>query len=269
MAPPITVLTVTRRIETLDECIDSVQGQEYDGRLVHEFLIDGNDGIMETLASRAGGARIPIRWRLAPRGPGDVDGPARLAVLRNQAVSLADSDYVAFLDDDNRWETHHLQSLWSTIVDHRVDIAHSERKLFHSDGRPYLTPEFPWGRDSLSRRAIYAYCLEAGIMEPSSNVVHDRFEMRFTWIDLGEWLFRREFLVANPFESKYSLWDWYNLTVEDQSLPRAIFESGLSVASTGQSTLHYFLGGYTTKFEGDGVVWRRPQEQPVADPAVG
>jgi glycosyltransferase involved in cell wall biosynthesis len=263
MAPLITVLTVTRRIETLDRCIDSVQRQEYDGPILHQFVVDGNEDIVSYLTERSLSSRVPICWSFVPRSSDDADGPARLAVLRNTVVKLAESDYVAFLDDDNRWEPGHLQALWSIITAEGVDIAHSERQLFHNDGSPYLTAEFPWGRDEVSRRAIYAYCLEAGVMERGSNVVHDRFEMRFTWIDLGEWLFRRDFLIANPFETRYSLWDWYNLNVEDQSLPRAIFESGLSVASTKQATLHYFLGGYTTKFEGDGVVWRRPDARPV------
>lgn len=267
MAPLITVLTVTRRMEALDRCINSVQDQEYGGPLVHQFVVDGNDSIVSHLAKQAKDSRVPIQWTYMPRTAADSDGPARLAVLRNKAVELAESNYVAFLDDDNRWEPVHLQSLWSTITDHRVDIAHSERKLFHQDGSPYLSEEFPWGRDELSRRAIYAYCLVAGIMERGSNVVHDRLEMRFTWVDLGEWLFRRNFLLANPFETHYSLWDWYNLNVEDQSLPRAIFESGLSIGSTKQATLHYFLGGYTTKFEGDGAVWRRPEPQSAAGTA--
>jgi glycosyltransferase involved in cell wall biosynthesis len=267
MAPLITILTVTRRIEALDRCIDSVQNQHYDGPLVHQLVVDGNEAITSHLAKRAKDSRIPIQWLYVSRDVHDSDGPARLAVLRNQAVELAESEYVAFLDDDNEWEPTHLHSLWSTIEEQSVDIAHSERKLFHHDGSPYLTEEFPWGRDEVSRRAIYAYCLEAGIMERGSNVVHDRMEMRFTWIDLGEWLFRREFLIANPFETRYSLWDWYNLNVEDQSLPRAIFESRLSVASTKQSTLHYFLGGYTTKFDGDGVVWRRPESPSPAGSA--
>lgn len=204
MAPLITVLTVTRRIEALDRCIDSIQEQTYDGPIVHRFVVDGNDEIVTHLTNRALSSRIPILWTFMSRGFGDTDGPARLAVLRNAAVKLAGSDYVAFLDDDNRWEPIHLQSLWSTIVAESVDIAHTERKLFHHDGSPYLIPEFPWCRDEVSRRAIYTYCLEAGIMERGSNVVHDRFEMRFTWVDLGEWLFRRDFLLANPFETRYS-----------------------------------------------------------------
>lgn len=161
MAPLITVLTVTRRIEALDRCIDSIQEQTYDGPIVHRFVVDGNDEIVTHLTNRALSSRIPILWTFMSRGFGDTDGPARLAVLRNAAVKLAGSDYVAFLDDDNRWEPIHLQSLWSTIVAESVDIAHTERKLFHHDGSPYLIPEFPWCRDEVSRRAIYTFILTA------------------------------------------------------------------------------------------------------------
>ncbi|MGH3926016.1 MAG: glycosyltransferase family 2 protein, partial [Pseudonocardiaceae bacterium] len=156
MAPLITVLTVTRRIEALDRCIDSVQVQVYDGPIVHQFVVDGTEEIVTHLTERALSSRIPIRCAFMPRSSGDADGPARLAVLRNAAVHLAESDYVAFLDDDNQWESHHLRSLWSTIVAEGVDIAHTERKLFNQDGSPYSASEFPWGRDEVSRRAIYA-----------------------------------------------------------------------------------------------------------------
>jgi hypothetical protein len=83
------------------------------------------------------------------------------------------------------------------------------------------------------------------------------FEMRFTWIDLGEWLFPPTFLIEHPFHTSYTAWDWYNISVEDRELPRAIYESGLRVVSTRKATLNYYLGGYTNLYEGGGLVWQR------------
>jgi glycosyltransferase involved in cell wall biosynthesis len=219
-------------------------------------VVDDNPAALAVLN---GPSRVPVEVLHERRGPGDNDGPTRLAALRNIGVRRAGQQYIAFLDDDNAWEPHHLESLWSAIRASGADIAHSQRRLFEADGRPYTREEFPWGRDALTRRAIYAYCLEAGIMSPRSDIVRDRLEMRFTWVDLGEWLFPPSFLEQHPFETQYDAWEWFNITVEDKDLPRAIFQSGLRVVATEEPTLHYYLGGYTNTFEGNGVVWRNPQ----------
>jgi hypothetical protein len=222
----------------------------------HVVVVDGDPRVSQAIDDE--GSSYPLEVIFVPRSAGDADGPARLAVLRNLAAEAAGAGFVAFHDDDNTWEADHLSSLWHTRIDEGVHIVHSERKVFESNGEPYLRPEFPWGRDVSTRRAIYAYCLEAGIMEGGSNVMRDRFEMRFTWIDIGEWLFPPGFLIEYPFQTSYTAWDWYNISVEDRELPRTIYESGLRVASTRKATLNYYLGGYTNVYEGDGLVWRRP-----------
>lgn len=252
---PITVLTVTRRAECLSRCVLSVRSQDYDGPVRHLFVVDGNPDCSRTLR----GCEVPdedVVYR--ERGPNDTDGPNRLAVLRNLAVDLAGDTWIAFLDDDNRWEPAHLRSLWAAIVDDGADIAYSQRQMFEADGSPYLREEFPWARSEVDRRAVYAYCVVAGIMSRGSNVVRDRLEMHFSCVDLGEWLFPPGFLRAHPFSSDYRAWEWQNIVVEDRDLPRAVFNSGLTVAATGEPTLHYFMGGYTNSAAGSSVRWEKP-----------
>jgi glycosyltransferase involved in cell wall biosynthesis len=263
--PLITVLTVTRRPENLPNCIRSVRAQTYHGPIRHLLVVDDNEDCRD-VARREGVPDDDVLYQF--RGPSETDGPARLAGLRNRAVSTAGDTWIAFLDDDNRWEASHLRSLWAAVVDIGADLAHSQRKIYEADGSPFLRAEFPWGRDELTRRAVYAYCLVAGIMSPGSNVLRDQMGMRFTWIDLGEWLFPPGFLQANPFGTTYDAWDWYNISVEDRDLPRAVFNSGMRVAATGQPTLHYFMGGYTNSTHGASVYWRRPPEGGSADEAA-
>lgn len=255
--PLITVMTVTRRAEQLSRCLRSVREQDYSGAIRHLILVDANDDCL-AVAREEGVPDDDIIYRT--RGPQDVDGPVRLAALRNLIVQLAGDTWMTFIDDDNLWAPNHLRSLWSTILDTDADLAYSQRLMFEADGRAYLRDEFPWGRDEATRRAVYAYCVAAGIMIPGSNVMRDRMGMRFTWIDLGEWLFPPGFLAANPFATDYDDWDWYEISVEDRDLPRAVHKSGLKVAATGQPTLHYFMGGYTNSAEGSGVYWRKPQD---------
>jgi glycosyltransferase involved in cell wall biosynthesis len=259
----ITVLTVTRRPQHVARFIESIAAQDFDGIVRHVIVVDGDPRVCQAINDA--GTPYSLEVIFVPRSASDADGPARLAVLRNVAAEAASTGFVAFHDDDNTWEVDHLSSLWQTRINEGADIVHSERKVFESDGEPYLRSEFPWGRDVLTRRAIYAYCLEAGIMEHGSNVMHDRFEMRFTWIDLGEWLFPATFLIEHPFQERYTAWDWYNISVEDRELPRAIYDSGLRVASTRKATLNYYLGGYTNVYEGDGLIWRCPD---VSHPTI-
>src|SRR5215472_2291658 len=159
--PLITVLTVTRRAEHLSRCIHSVRDQNYRGSVRHLLVVDDKEDCCE-IARREGVPDENVVFQ--GRGPGDADGPSRLAELRNLAVKVAGDTWMAFLDDDNRWEADHLRSLWKSISDNGAGLAHSQRKIYEADGSPFLRAEFPWGRDELTRRAIYAYCIVAGIM---------------------------------------------------------------------------------------------------------
>lgn len=261
----ITVLTVSRRVQFLSRCVGSVRGQSCTGPVRHLFVVDDNPAAESELASLG----IPDEDVVAvPREPSDRTGPARLATLRNLAVRSAGGGWLVFLDDDNAWEPDHLESLWDAVEASGADLAHSQRMMFGADGSPYLRPEFPWGRDELTRRAVYAYCLEAGIMSRGSNVMRDRLEMRFTWVDLGEWLFCPGFLEANSFTAEYGAWEWFNVSVEDRDLPMAVFNSGLKVVATGRPTLHYFLGGYTNT-GASGLVWGNPAGEAMPGWASG
>lgn len=259
--PLITVMTVTRRAEQLSRCLRSVRAQDYRGPVRHLLVVDANEDC-RAVAREEGVSEDDIVYQA--RGPEDVDGPVRLAALRNLIAELAGDCWMTFIDDDNEWEPSHLRSLWSTVAENSADLAYSQRLMFEADGSPYLREEFPWGRDDATRKAVYTYCIAAGIMSPGSNVMRDRLGMRFTWVDLGEWLFPPGFLAANPFNTRYDAWDWNEIAVEDRDLPRAVHNSGMKVAATGQPTLHYFMGGYTNSAEGASVYWRKPQHEESA-----
>lgn len=257
---PISVLTVTRRTATLARCLASVAEQEYGGPLEHLIVIDDQPAVRELLDRT--GTRPGTEVCYASRGPSDVDGPDRLARLRNLAVERARNPYIAFLDDDNAWEAGHLSSLSATLGRPGVDIAHTERKMFDGDGLPYTVPEFPWCRDPALRREIYQTYVELDIVTPGSNVFRDRLRMPYSCVDLGEWLFPREFLAEHPFEGTYSTEDWQTVVVEDAKLAGEIKDSGLAVESTGRPTLHYYLGGYSNNYaESAPIYWQRPDRE--------
>lgn len=254
--PGISVLTITRRCNALERCLESVARQDYAGAIEHVIVADDQPQVhhlLRQVTSRAARTIISI-----PREPGDVNGPVRLAALRNRAVTFAGHELVAFLDDDNIWDPSHLSSLQSLLTATRADLVHSERLLFTSDRQPYLCPEYPWARNSEERRKIYEEYVQVGIMARSSHRLRDRMGMAHSCVDLGEWLFPRPFLLAHPFESTYSASDWERIIVEDAKLSRSIAASGAKIVSTGQPTLRYFLGGYSNNFSEDAsIYWRR------------
>lgn len=253
--PGISVLTVTRRCNALGRCLESVGCQDYAGAIEHVIVADDQPQVhhlLRQVTARAARTIINI-----PREPGDVDGPVRLATLRNRAVTFAGHELVTFLDDDNVWDPSHLSSLQSLLTATRADLVHSERLLFTSDGRPYLCPEYPWARDPDERRKIYKEYVQVGIMARGSHRLRDRMGMTHSCVDLGEWLFPCPFLLAHPFEPTYSISDWQRIIVEDAKLSRSIAASGAKIVSTGQPTLRYFLGGYSNNFfEDAGIYWR-------------
>jgi glycosyltransferase involved in cell wall biosynthesis len=254
---PISVLTVTRRTATLPRCLASVTGQDHSGPIEHLIVIDDRPEVRELLENTEQRPGTEIVY--ASRGPSDVDGPDRLARLRNLAVQRARHPFIAFLDDDNAWEPDHLSSLAATVIRSGADIAHTERKMFDNDGVPYVLPEFPWSRDPLLRREIYQTYAELGIVTPGSNVFRDRLRMPYSCVDLGEWLLPRDFLEKHPFEGTYSTDDWQTIVVEDGKLAEEIKGSGLAVESTHRPTLHYYLGGYSNNFsESAPIYWQRP-----------
>jgi len=259
-APPVAVVTVTRRPNVLRRCLASVNAQDYQGTLRHVILSDACPNVARTIEESGG--RVSVEYDDVPRDNDDSDGPGRLGYLRNAAVAKAGSDHVVFLDDDNEWEGDHVSSLVDCI-NGGWDIAHSQRQLFLHDGEPYLIEEFPWGRDERTRRAVYAYCLEAGIMSRGSHIMRDRLEMRFSWVDLGEWIFPPGFLLDHPFQTTFGAWEWFHIDVEDRALPRAVFDSGLSVTCTEKPTLRYYLGGYTNNYGERDIRWQPPGVDPT------
>ncbi len=256
MHPGISVLTVTRRCHALERCVESVARQDYAGAVEHVIVTDDQPWVHPPLGQLTSCATRTIIS--VPREPGEVDGPARLATLRNRSVTFAGRELVVFLDDDNTWDPSHLSSLQSLMVTTRADLVHSERLLLTSDGQAYLCPEYPWARDPEERRKIYEEYVRVGVMARGSHRLRDRMDMAHSCVDLGEWLFPRPFLMAHPFESAYSVRDWEQIIVEDAKLSRNIATSGARIFSTGRPTLNYFLGGYSNNFsENASIYWHR------------
>ncbi|HET9015583.1 MAG TPA: glycosyltransferase family A protein [Thermomicrobiaceae bacterium] len=264
MLPSVTVITITRgRPALLGRAVASVRAQTYAGPVTHRILVDDCPATASMLAEASDSSGVALEWRLVPRGLHDLDGPSRLARLRNQAVRDSASDYVAFLDDDNEIEPDHLDSLVGRARDTGSHAVHSWRRLFLADGAPYLEARLPWKRDRDEGARIYQDLCGRGVFQPGSNVARDRADPKghpdpTRTVDMGEWLFDRALLLEIPFCEHYSHQDWLDVIPEDYKLLRSLIEHDVRIASTGLPTLRYYLGGYSNAFSPDArpaTVW--------------
>jgi glycosyltransferase involved in cell wall biosynthesis len=264
---PITVVTITRgRPELLARAMGSVAAQDYSGPIVHRVVVDDAPelyaDVQRTLPSTPAGPREQV-WVFATRTEGETSGPARLARLRNRAVRAATTRLVAFLDDDNEFEPHHLSSLVDCMAQTGAAAVHSHRRLFLRNGTPYIEHRMPWKRDRREGRAVYEELREMHVFIHGSNVIRDR--ARHTWqndavrmVDTSEWLFERDLLLRVPFCEEYSYEDWVEVRPEDNKLVRALVAAGVTIACTHMPSLRYYLGGYSNTFPP-----RRPGRTPL------
>lgn len=251
-AVAVTVVTITRtRPALLARALASAQTQSPPGGFEHLVVADDCEDTHALLRGR----ELPgnVRWLLAGRGPGEVSGPGRSSRLRNMAVRISESPWIAFLDDDNEWEPDHLTSLLECArrTGHRA--VHSQLRMFHPDGTPYLEQLDPWTADEDAARAEYARMRARGVVAPGTCVRRDRLDPLgapdpVVSVDTGEWLLARELLLRMPFRDDFDAADEAARTGEDDKLAADLRRAREPVSCTGLPTLRYYLGGYSNNF---------------------
>ncbi|MFC5154192.1 glycosyltransferase family A protein [Streptomyces amakusaensis] len=246
-------MTITRtRPGLLGRAIDSAGRQLLPQGFEHLIVVDD---CPETYAFlRRPGALPPhAGWLLAARGPHDVSGPGRSSRLRNMAVRISRSPWITFLDDDNEWEPGHLASLLECAERTGHRAVHSQLRMVHPDGSPFLDPRDPWSEDHEKGRAEYERMLAKGVVERGTCVRRDRLDPLgvpdpVISVDTGEWLLARELLLRIPFRDDFDAHDEAGRVGEDDKLAMALRESREPVSCTGLPTLRYYLGGYSNNF---------------------
>ncbi|GHE70203.1 hypothetical protein GCM10018785_43380 [Streptomyces longispororuber] len=245
----ITVVTLTRyRPVLVQRAMRSVRAQAVDVPVRHLVLIDDSEETRAALSAVAGefpGCEI----RYVPREPHEKSGPGRSSRLRNLGVRLADSTWIAYLDDDNEWTPDHLQSLLDCAREHGSRAVYSEVGLLDKDGAPYLEPRWPWANSVTEAERMYAEYVAKGVCVPGSNVIKDRPGTFDVPVDTSAWLLARELLLDVPFEEEFSADDAEGLVSEDDKLYYRLVRGGEPMACTGRATLRYYLGGYSNSGE--------------------
>jgi glycosyl transferase family 2 len=268
----ITVVTLTRkRVQLLRRAIESVRSQDYTGRIIHFVLIDNCPETAEYLqlvGSRASRTIVPQfrarELRESVEGCVGIDWVyPHIARMLNFAVRNVNSRWIAFLDDDNEYESNHLSTLVDCAQVNSCSAVHSLRKIYFSDGMPYLTKRFPWCADASESHRIYDLLCAKGVWLRNSNILRDRAgpsglapfrnstilssQDPVFLVDTSAWLIERELLLKYPVPEEFSSEEIGNSTAPDDKLLQLFLENGVRIVSTGLPTLRYYLGGISNQ----------------------
>lgn len=247
----LTVIVLTRRrMHLLGRALRSLAAQR-DMALSAIVVVDECQPSVEYLEALppSFGAIRSLKWVHVRREQGERSGPARIARLRETAVSRVATSWSAFLDDDNVLEREHFPTLLQCAVHNPAPAAHSWRSLWTRDGRPYpLSGRHPWCRDPHAASRLFTQYEAAGIYRWHSHIVRDQVVPHCrsrSMVDTSEWILRTPFLIEMGFCQEYTVEDWQLGRTEDSKLLDQIVEQGVPIPSTCRPTLRYYLGGYS------------------------
>jgi len=127
----VTVVTPTIGSAKLKDAIESVSKQTY-GNINHLLVVDGEKYIKDVLEIISSFEYNPnIKTLVLPY---NIGGNGYYGHRVYAAIGhLVNSDYVAFLDEDNWYEPSHIESLVNCIEDGRNDFVYSYRNIWNVD----------------------------------------------------------------------------------------------------------------------------------------
>ncbi len=248
----VVILSKGSRETWLKIAIDSVCKQEYLGPISILIIGDGYYPHNLSLYHRQDGLSLEIAF--LSNYYSELPTVSRVARLRNEALSLTKSPLVCFLDDDNWWESNHLETLYELIIATDLPAVHSWRRLVDTEGRPWSPRFFPWLPLGVENQRVYTILTEGGLMYPKSPVVRDQVsfivdDKDYGMVDMGEWLFKTKFLRNLGFDTEYTQKELKKRITEDDKLLTRIREMNIIPESTCIATLNYRCGGYSNPVE--------------------
>lgn len=269
----IGVVTVTRgRPELLKRAMASVYAQDFAGEITHVIVIDDDPDALPAVRAAPVRPGLAVTGLLVTRPPAEIDEPPgdrrrvypRLARLLNAGARFCRAAWIAILDDDNAYEPQHLSSLYACAQANRARAVHSGRRLFWSDGSPYLDEKWHTVSDPEEGERIYDLMCERGIRIRGTNILLDRAdpagpsssfrsssvvrpEDPIFLVDENVWLMRRDLILEYPVPEAYTEEDYQTNTAPDDKFLQALLINGIRLYSTGQPTVRYYLGGISNQ----------------------
>lgn len=134
--PSVVVLTPTTGDPTLEEAIESVLNQDYNGKLHHHIVIDGKEHNREfyirqkKFENHPKKDNIKLTWLEDNVGKNGFYGHRVYAAFPH----LLNYDYIFFLDQDASYEPNHVSSMMKELLDNHWNFSYSLRKIFDRNG---------------------------------------------------------------------------------------------------------------------------------------
>ncbi len=225
----VTIITPTIGSDYLPKNIDSVQMQNFSGKLTHLIVVDGAEkaDIVEDKMSFAAfnnkeGFRHLINKCVLPE---NVGGKGFYGHRVYAAFSfLINTDAVIFLDEDNWLEPSHVQDLVDALNSGPIEWAYSLRKIYDKEGN-YLLDD---NCESLGAHPAYT---GVNHVDTSAYIVRTESLVKVCGAWYGKWGADRQFLsaLAAAFPQagatqKHTL--CYRLDGNEGSVTKEFFEQG-------------------------------------------
>lgn len=170
----VSVITPTRNgDEYIGAALESVAAQEHahwEAIVIEDGSRGRTESIVREFAERHPGNRVHYARNETSQGA---------ANTRNRAFELAQGEYVAFLDCDDRWLPTHLAACVDALARHGDDVAYSAAAMFE-DGSDHMMGF--WGPNHDEIRRFPQSLLGRSFVTPSATVVR-----RSVIEEIGAW----------------------------------------------------------------------------------
>ena len=218
----VSIITPTIGTAKLKRAIDSVQSQTY-RRIEHVIVVDGPGGA-ESVSKFL--PRDPVHCTHVislpfNTGAGGYNGHR----IYGACVFLANGRYVAFLDEDNWLEPHHIESLMKLVEANGLEWAYSLRNIVDLDGT-FITQD---NCESLGRWPIWN--------APGTNLV-----------DMNCYLLRRDIAIGSSPVFHCRAHDQEN---PDFQLCRFLLKAAKRFDTNGDYSVNYTAGNTSNSVQSD------------------
>lgn len=201
MTTSVAVVTSTIGRDTLEETIHSVITQTYPAK--HYVFVHGEefkDKAKAILDNYPDVTAIYLPHNNGANGFG-------MAPVYAMAPYVIKEDVICYLDDDNFYEAHHVESCVYMIEQAQVDWVYALRNIVDADGKFICQDN----------------CESLGLIKNSSG---------FNVVDNSCFVVRREL-------ARYCASAWYNPVISDRKFLEALFNSEARCGCTGMFTVNY------------------------------
>lgn len=251
--PLVTVITPTfNRPDLLFQAVDSVMKQTH--RSIEHIIVGDDCPVLETNNVKERLFRLNPSLRLTNlkvNGAKSSYGPARIAHVRNAGIDLATGDFITHLDDDNTFDSDHIEALLQAFNNcPEAVVTFSYRKLLIEGREPYVYPYHPWSPDLETARKVYDAYSRMGIYQTNSHLMRDRIsfhEETDCTLDTNELMVRREFHQTFKFQTNFSDLMKEQELGEDDVFCEEVYRKGYRAAASGKFSLNFRVGGRFTQ----------------------